>query len=73
MIARPNRNDWITLVVLGLMWGTSYAFIKLGVQTLPTFTLIATRLLIGFVSSRRSSRSRGSRCRGIRGSTCTSW
>src|SRR5438552_2930886 len=31
------------------MWGTSYAFIKLGVQTLPTFTLIATRLLIGFV------------------------
>jgi drug/metabolite transporter (DMT)-like permease len=30
------------------MWGTSYAFIKLGVQTLPTFTLIATRLLIGF-------------------------
>lgn len=49
MIARPTRNDWITLVVLALMWGTSYAFIKLGVQTLPTFTLIATRLFIGFV------------------------
>jgi drug/metabolite transporter (DMT)-like permease len=47
MIARPTRNDWITLVVLALMWGTSYAFIKLGVQTLPTFTLIATRLFIG--------------------------
>ena len=31
------------------MWGTSYAFIKLGVQTLPTFTLIASRLFIGFV------------------------
>ena len=30
------------------MWGTSYAFIKLGVETLPTFTLIAARLLIGF-------------------------
>ena len=29
------------------MWGTSYAFIKLGVETLPTFTLIATRLAIG--------------------------
>jgi drug/metabolite transporter (DMT)-like permease len=49
MIARPTRNDWLLLVLLGLMWGTSYAFIKLGVETLPTFTLIATRLLIGFV------------------------
>jgi len=30
------------------MWGTSYAFIKLGVDNgLPTFTLIATRLAIG--------------------------
>ena len=49
MIARPTRNDWILLLTLGVMWGTSYAFIKLGVQTLPTFTLIAARLLIGFV------------------------
>jgi len=49
VIARPTRSDWILLLTLGLMWGTSYAFIKLGVETLPTFTLIATRLLIGFV------------------------
>jgi drug/metabolite transporter (DMT)-like permease len=49
MIARPTRSDWVLLLILGLMWGTSYAFIKLGVQTLPTFTLIASRLLIGFV------------------------
>jgi drug/metabolite transporter (DMT)-like permease len=50
MIARPTRTDWVLLVVLGLMWGTSYAFIKLGVQNgLPTFTLITTRLLIGFL------------------------
>src|SRR5204863_7657967 len=51
MIARPTRNDWIALLVLALMWGTSYAFIKLGVQSggLPTFTLIASRLFIGFV------------------------
>jgi drug/metabolite transporter (DMT)-like permease len=48
MIARPTRTDWILLLVLGVMWGTSYAFIKLGVETLPTFTLIASRLLIGF-------------------------
>jgi drug/metabolite transporter (DMT)-like permease len=49
MIARPTRSDWLLLLILGLMWGTSYGFIKLGVQTLPTFTLIASRLLIGFV------------------------
>ena len=48
MIARPTRSDWVLLLTLGFMWGTSYAFIKLGVQTLPTFTLIAARLLIGF-------------------------
>jgi drug/metabolite transporter (DMT)-like permease len=47
MIARPTRSDWVLLLVLGIMWGTSYAFIKLGVETLPTFTLIATRLAIG--------------------------
>ena len=47
MIARPTRSDLLLLGVLGIMWGTSYAFIKLGVATLPTFTLIAARLAIG--------------------------
>jgi drug/metabolite transporter (DMT)-like permease len=47
MIARPTRTDWLLLLALGIMWGTSYAFIKLGVETLPTFTLIGTRLAIG--------------------------
>jgi len=47
MIARPTRSDLALLFALGIMWGTSYAFIKLGVATLPTFTLIATRLAIG--------------------------
>jgi drug/metabolite transporter (DMT)-like permease len=47
MIARPTRADWLVLLALGFMWGTSYVFIKLGVQTLPTFTLIAARLGIG--------------------------
>ena len=47
MIARPTRSDLLLLGFLGIMWGTSYAFIKLGVETLPTFTLIAARLAIG--------------------------
>ncbi len=47
MIARPTRLDWLLVVALGFMWGTSYVFIKIGVETLPTFTLIAARLGIG--------------------------
>ena len=47
MIQRPTQGDWLTLLALGLMWGTSYVFIKLGVETLGTFTLIAGRLGIG--------------------------
>jgi drug/metabolite transporter (DMT)-like permease len=47
MISRPTRIDWLVLLALGFMWGTSYVFIKIGVQTLPTFTLIAARLGIG--------------------------
>lgn len=47
MIARPTRLDWVLLLALGFMWGTSYVFIKIGVETLPTFTLIAARLGIG--------------------------
>src|SRR5437016_2116568 len=48
MIARPTRADWLTLIALGFMWGTSYVFIRIGVETLGTFTLIAARLGIGF-------------------------
>jgi drug/metabolite transporter (DMT)-like permease len=47
VIARPTRTDWLLLLALGFMWGTSYVWIKVGVQTLPTFTLIASRLGIG--------------------------
>src|SRR4051794_20039331 len=34
VIARPTRGDWLTLLALGFMWGTSYVFIRLGVETL---------------------------------------
>jgi len=47
MTPRPTRSDWLVLLALGFMWGTSYVFIKLGVETLGTFTLIAARLGIG--------------------------
>ncbi len=49
MTPRSSRLDWGLFLALGLMWGTSYLFIKIGVETLPTFTLVATRLGIGLV------------------------
>ena len=47
MHARGTRLDWLIFLLLGGMWGSSYLFIKIGVQTVPPFTLIALRLGIG--------------------------
>ncbi|OLP61781.1 hypothetical protein BJF93_18965 [Xaviernesmea oryzae] len=41
----PNR-DLALLVALATLWGASYSFIKLGVETIPPITLIALRTLI---------------------------
>jgi drug/metabolite transporter (DMT)-like permease len=43
-----NRLDWLLFVLLGFMWGSSYLFIKIGVDGgLQPFTLVTFRLLIG--------------------------
>ena len=43
-----SRLDWLLFLVLGLMWGSSYLFIKIGVEAgLPPLTLIMGRLFIG--------------------------
>ncbi len=47
MSARATRVDWLVFLLLGFFWGSSYLFIKIGVETLPPFTLIAGRLGIG--------------------------
>lgn len=49
MRSRAGRINWVLFLALGLMWGTSYLFIKIGVETLPTFTLVAYRLGIGLL------------------------
>jgi drug/metabolite transporter (DMT)-like permease len=38
---------WIPFLALGLVWGSSYLWIKIGLETLPPLTLIAGRLLFG--------------------------
>lgn len=45
--ATPNRAvELALLLVLAGLWGGSYTFIKLGVETIPPLTLIAARTLI---------------------------
>lgn len=45
--AAPNRATEIALLLgLATLWGGSYTFIKLGVETIPPLTLIAMRTLI---------------------------
>ena len=44
-----SRIDIVLFALLGFMWGSSYLFIKIGVEDgLTPFTLITLRLLIGF-------------------------
>jgi drug/metabolite transporter (DMT)-like permease len=45
--AAPNRATEIALLLLlATLWGGSYSFIKIGVETIPPLTLIAARTLI---------------------------
>jgi drug/metabolite transporter (DMT)-like permease len=46
--AAGSRVDWLLFVLLGFFWGSSYLFIKIGVEAgLAPFTLVTLRLAIG--------------------------
>lgn len=46
--SRGTRADWLLFVALGFFWGSSYLFIKIGVDAgLEPFTLVTLRLLVG--------------------------
>lgn len=47
MTQPSTRIDWLIFLALGLIWGSSYLFIKLAVDDFGTFTLVALRLLVG--------------------------
>jgi len=47
MAQRNAQIDWLVFAALGIAWGSSYLFIKIGVETLAPFTLVAGRLAIG--------------------------
>lgn len=44
---RHTLFEWLLLASLVAMWGSSFLFIKLGVATVPTSTLVAVRLILG--------------------------
>lgn len=41
-----RTTEFVLLLVLATLWGGSYTFIKIGVETIPPLTLIAARTLI---------------------------
>ncbi len=47
MAARPSTLDWFLFGLISFFWGSSYLFIKIGVETMPPMTLIAGRLFFG--------------------------
>jgi drug/metabolite transporter (DMT)-like permease len=47
MTTRPTSLDWFLFGLISLFWGSSYLFIKIGIETLSPFTLIACRLFVG--------------------------
>ena len=38
---RPNRGDYLLLVLLGLTWGGSFLLIKIAVATIPPLSVVA--------------------------------
>lgn len=49
-VSRSSRIDWLLFLLMGFMWGSSYLFIKIGVDAgLTPFTLVTMRLLFGFL------------------------
>ena len=43
----PSRNDYLLLLVLGVVWGSSFLLIKLAVATIPPITVATARIGIG--------------------------
>ena len=66
---RPNLAGELALLgILATLWGASYTFIKVGVETIPPVTLIAARTLIaGSILLAGDARCAASRCRGTAG------
>ena len=47
MTRRATPIEWLVFLALACAWGSSYLFIKIGVETLTPLTLVAARVAIG--------------------------
>jgi drug/metabolite transporter (DMT)-like permease len=45
----PTRDDYLQLLLLGAVWGSSFLLIKLAVETIPPITVAAARIAIGAI------------------------
>ena len=48
-MSRASRSTWLIFLALAGMWGSSYLFIKIGVETITPLTLVAGRLFFGLL------------------------
>lgn len=49
MTSTSSRVDWVLFLLLGFFWGSSYLFIKIGVDAgIEAFTLVTLRVAVGF-------------------------
>jgi len=61
MNMRPKRSNLVVLLLLALIWGASFLFIKLAVQDIPPFTLALVRVTLAAASLYVVLRVRGMR------------
>lgn len=48
-MSHASRANWLVFLALAGMWGSSYLFIKIGIETFTPLTLVAGRLFFGLV------------------------
>lgn len=46
---RMTTTDWVLLLVLSLLWGSSYFLVEIGLQGLPVLTLVAVRIALAAI------------------------
>lgn len=63
----PGALDYALLVLLAALWGSSYAFIKIAVETVPPLTTIAIRALLASVILIAVAKAQGHRLDTVRG------
>lgn len=44
-----SLKSWLKFIALGILWGSSFFWIKIGIQEVSPFTLVAFRILFAFI------------------------